>query len=68
MIEVKLSKSSLQDKRIAQLEKQLTAVPEAGGDDDMSDDEPTDDSKRKRANIVNVMDRLGLPNKRAHTN
>jgi hypothetical protein len=68
MIEVKLSKSSLQDKRIAQLEKQLIAVPDADGDDAMSDDEPADGSKRKRANIVNVMDRLGLPNKRAHTN
>ncbi len=67
MIEVKLSKSSQQEKRIAQLEKQLGNVPAADGDDPSSDDEPVEPVKRKRANIVNVMERLGLPNKRAHT-
>ena len=67
MIEVKLSKSSPQEKRNPQFEKQLGDAPAADGDDPSSDDGPAEPAKRKRANIVNVMERLGLPNKRAHT-
>ena len=64
--DVKVSKATQQDKRIAQLEKQLN------NQDDGSDSDGEPEKKRKRIAFTNrdptesVMDRLGLPNKRHH--